>query len=135
VSLVVDASITVRLLSNRGADDLLRKRYAAPRVLHAPHLLDAEVASALHGLLLGKKLEQERADEMLIDFSELRIVRHPITPHLPRVMALRHTLTAYDACYVALAEALNMPLLTLDAKLSGATGHRATVHIYPYGGG
>jgi predicted nucleic acid-binding protein len=131
--LVLDASITVRLLSNRGADDLLRKRLASPRTLHAPHLLDAEVVSAVRGLLLGRKLDGARADQLLADFAALRIIRHPMTPQLRRVLALRDTLTAYDACYVALAEALGAPLLTLDAKFTGATGHHAEVHVYPYG--
>jgi predicted nucleic acid-binding protein len=129
--LVVDASITVRLLSNRGTDDLLRKRFATPRVLHAPHLLDAEVVSAIRGLLIGGKIAAKRAGEMLSDFTELRIVRHTMTPYLGHVLELRNNLTAYDACYLALAETLGAPLLTLDAKLNESAGHHAEVRVYP----
>ena len=129
--IVVDASTVIRLLANRGTDDMLRRRLSAPRTLHAPHLIDAEVGSGVRGLLLGRKVDRERADEMLADFASLRITRHPLLPYLSRVIDLRDNLSAYDAAYVVLAEALAIPFLTTDAKLAGASGHSADVQVYP----
>lgn len=131
MTIVVDASVVIRLLANRESDDLLRRRFFRPQPVHAPHLIDAEVASGIRGLLLGKKTTAERAEDMLADFMELPIVRHPMWPHLPRVMELRDNFTAYDACYVAVAELTGFPLLTRDAKFQRAIGHRATVQVYP----
>lgn len=131
MTIVVDASIVVRLLANRPADEDLRRRLSVPRTVHAPHLIDAEVASATRGLLLGGKVGLSRAAEMLIDFAALRIRRYPMRPHLGRVIELRNNLTAYDAVYVTLSETLRMPLLTQDPKLARATGHHAEVRVYP----
>ncbi|MDQ3761507.1 MAG: type II toxin-antitoxin system VapC family toxin [Actinomycetota bacterium] len=128
---VVDASVVVRLLANRPADEGLRRRLSALRAVHAPHLIDAEVANATRGLLLDGKIDLSRAVELLTDFAALRIRRYPMRPHLNRVIELRNNLTAYDAVYVALSETLRMPLLTQDPKLRRATGHRAEVHVYP----
>lgn len=131
MTIVVDASVVVRLLVNRPTDDALRQRFSAPRALHAPQLIDAEVTSAVRGLLLGGKIDLPRATEMLADFTALRITRYPMRPHLGRVLELRNNLTAYDAFYVALAETLRIPLLTQDSKFSRATGHHAELHVYP----
>lgn len=131
MTVVVDASIVLRLLLSRKPDDLLNQRFSPRRGLHAPQLIDAEVAGGIRGLMLGHKLDPGRAEEMVSDFSALRIIRHPMTSHLRRIITLRHNLSAYDACYVALAEALPAPLLTLDARFEGASGHRAEVHVYP----
>jgi predicted nucleic acid-binding protein len=68
---------------------------------------------------------------MLTDYSGLRIVRHPMQPLQRRVFELRHNFTAYDAMYVALAEALDIPLLTDDGKFAAIPGHRADIHAYP----
>jgi len=131
VTVVVDASLMIRLLSNGAADHLLRRRLAGRWALHSPQLIDAEVASGVRGLLLGRKVEAPRAAEMLDDFASLPIRRHPMLPYQRRVIELRHNLTAYDAFYVALAESLGMPLLTGDIKLAMATGHSADVQTYP----
>ena len=130
---VVDCSIVIRVLANRGGDDVLRQRFA--RTLHAPAVIDAEVSSVVRGLTITSKpnvrVTTERAQQMLSDYAGLRIVRFPMQPLQQRVFALRHNLTAYDAMYVALAEALDLPLLTDDAKLAGASGHHATIESYP----
>lgn len=130
---VVDCSIVIRLLSNREGDDLLRQRLS--RTVHAPALIDAEVSSVVRGLTITTKpnvrIATERAEQMLTDYSGLRIVRYPMQPLQRRVFDLRHNLTAYDAMYVALAEALDMLLLTHDTKLAGASGHHATIESYP----
>lgn len=133
MSLVVDASIVFRLLANVKGDDLLRQRLA--RKVHAPALIDVEIASVVRGHVITSKPEVriswERAQIMLERYAQLRIVRHPMLPLQPRVLELRNNLTAYDGMYVALAEFLKVPLLTDDAKFAGAIGHRAEIHRYP----
>lgn len=131
---VVDASIVVRLLQNRRGDESLRNRFGQERRLHAPALIDAEVSSAIRGLLLTSKpevrIDAHRAGEMLEDFTDLPIMRYPMQPFQQRVLVLRDNFTAYDAFYVALAEALEMPLLTDDRKHAAASGHRARVETW-----
>ena len=133
MTLVVDCSIVIRLLSNLDGDDLLRQRLA--RAVHAPTLIDAEVSSVVRGLSITTKpnvqITNERAQQMLTDYAGLRIVRHPMQPLQRRVFELRHNFTAYDAMYVALAEALDTPLLTDDGKFAASPGHHAEIHAYP----
>jgi predicted nucleic acid-binding protein len=133
VSMVVDCSIIVRLLSNVSGDELLRQRLA--RVVHAPALIDAEVSSVIRGLAITTKpnvrITAGRAELMLSDYAGLRIMRHPMQPLQARAFELRDNFTAYDAMYVALAERLALPLLTDDAKLAGAPGHHAQIQHYP----
>lgn len=111
---VVDASIVVRLLQNRRGDHRLRERFAQERRIHAPALIDAEVTSAVRGLLrassAGDGVTLERAEQMLDDFADLPLMRYPMQPFQRRVLALRDNFTAYDAFTVALAESLGMPL-------------------------
>jgi len=126
---VVDCSLVVDALSAREGDDMLRQRLSAPRTLHAPHHLDVEVASTVRGLAAGLKITDHRGEQMLADYSRLRITRHPVWPYLPRMWELRHNLGAYDATYIALAEALGCELLTGDVKLKNAAGHHATVIV------
>lgn len=128
---VVDASVVIRMLKTRTFDQLLRKRLSPPRRLHAPALIDAEVLSAIRGLLIGGKITTMAALDMLRSFAQLRIVRHPAMPYLLRAMELCHNFTCYDALYVALAEKLRMPLLTRDPRISKASGHKADVHVDP----
>ncbi|GAA1022045.1 hypothetical protein Aple_083940 [Acrocarpospora pleiomorpha] len=133
MSLVVDASIVFRLLANVKGDDLLRQRLA--RKVHAPALIDVEIAAVVRGHVITNKPEvrisEGRAQIMLERYAQLKIVRHPMLPLQPRALELRNNLTAYDGMYVALAELLKLPLLTDDAKFAGSTGHRAEIHRYP----
>ncbi|RCW46825.1 putative nucleic acid-binding protein [Halopolyspora algeriensis] len=131
---VVDASIVVRLLQNRRGDEALHERFSRHRYVYAPTLIDAEVTSAIRGLLLTSKptlkIEVARAEEMLDDFADLPLMRYPMQPYQRRALALRDNFTAYDAFYVALAESLGMPLLTDDRKYAKAAAHAATVETW-----
>ena len=97
--------------------------------LHAPHLLDIEVTQALRRLTQLKEITPIRAKEALGDHSALLIERAAHYDLLPRVWELRESVTAYDAAYVTLAEALDAPLLTCDGKLARSHGHRAKIEL------
>lgn len=126
--IVVDASAMVEALVGRGADsDLLD---ALTGDIDAPHLLDVEVLSVLRGLVLGGRLDPEEAVQAREDHFAFVITRHEIAPLAGRIWQLRHQFTSYDASYLALAEALQAPLVTCDAKLA-TNGHNAEIHLIP----
>lgn len=85
--------------------------------LHAPSLIDYEVASALRGHVLGGKLADTQLEDATEDFSALRIERYPLSTMMRAVLELRENFTVYDAAYVVLAQALEAPLVTADTKL------------------
>ena len=128
--IVIDASAALELLlqtqKGMAVSDLA---LATHERLHAPYLIDIEVTQTLRRLTLGKHLAVNRAEEALVDFSMLAVERHEHRSLMNRVWELREGLTAYDAVYVALAEALDAPLLTCDARLSRAHGHRARITV------
>lgn len=125
---VVDASAMVEALIGREADAELLDALAGD--VDAPHLLDVDVLSVLRGLELGGKLPSVVADDARRDHFSFTIRRHEPQALADRVWALRHQFTSYDACYLALAEALEVPLYTCDAKLAGS-GHGADVRVLP----
>ena len=131
--IVVDASAVIEwvLQTPKGAQvevRIFRKSGESPR-LHAPHLLDVEVAQVLRRHVTKGFVSEARGQTALDDFLQIPLLRYPHDVLLPRVWELRKNLTAYDAVYVALAEALDMPLLTCDANIAGAPGHRARVDV------
>lgn len=128
--IVVDASVILDVLLRAPdvqqiEDRLFRRR----ETLHALHLLDVEVSEVLRRYTLSRDMTAERGAEALDDLSSLRLVRYPHTVLLSRVWELRDNLTAYDAVYVALAEALRAPLVTRDERLAAAPGHVAIVEV------
>jgi len=129
--LVVDTSAVVAALVGRPPDRRLADRLGADGDLHAPHLLDVELLHALGRLVRTGQLSEERAADARADFAELTVVRYRHEPLADRVWALRDNLTAYDATFVALAEALGVPLVTCDAGITRAPGHRAAVELFP----
>ena len=126
---MVDSAVVVDALTAAdGVDDL--HAYLAAEELHAPTLLDYEVLSALRGLTLGAHLSTARAQDVLTDFEDLSIQRWPSVDSLRRrAFQLRDNLSAYDAGYVALAEALECSLLTRDARLARSGGHMARIEV------
>jgi predicted nucleic acid-binding protein len=127
--IVVDCSSIVDALSGVSGVDSLRSR-VVDEELHAPTLLDYEVVSVVRGLALGGHLTAQRADELLADYGDLPLHRWSSAHALRRrAFALRDSLSAYDAAYVVLAEALECPLLTRDARLARAGGHEARIEV------
>lgn len=128
--IVLDASAAVELVlqTPRAARIAVHALSSAQR-LHAPHLIDLEVAQVLRRLAQGRDVSPIRAQVALADFQLLVIERHAHRPLLARIWELRPAITAYDAAYVALAEALSSPLLTCDDKLARAKGHSAKIEL------
>jgi len=128
--IVVDASALIEvLLGTPVAGRLTERLFAVGETLHAPHLLDVEVAQVFRRYALARMIEAERGAEALEDLADFPITRYPHQPYLPRIWELRRNVTAYDAAYLALAEALDAPLLTRDAKLASSAGHRTRIEL------
>lgn len=127
--IVLDASAVLELLLGTAAAARIEARMVQDASLHAPGLVDVEVAQALRRLCLRGELRPRRGRTAIIDLSRLPVRRYPHTPLLERIWALRRNLTAYDAAYIALAELLEATLLTCDAPLGRAPGHRARVEV------
>jgi len=128
--IVVDASVVIEVLLNTPAGVRVADRlFADGETLHAPHLLDLEVAQVLRRYALSAELDAARGAQALEDLAALPLSRYPHDVLLPRIWELRHTVTAYDAAYVALAEALAAPLVTRDAALAASRGHAARIAL------
>ena len=129
--IVVDASAALVWLLNQPASDRIVARVAREHgQLHAPHLIDLEIAQVLRRYVASSEVSSTRADQALQDLRALSMVRYPHDVLLPRIWGLRSSLTAYDAAYVALAEALDAPLLTCDGKLARSHGHDAKIELF-----
>lgn len=127
--LVVDASVlVVALADDTESGDAARERLKGQR-LAAPELIDLEVTSVLRKLVGTGLSDERRAQLALHDLMQLPMDRAPHATLLPRVWELRDNLTTYDASYVALAEALDAPLLTADAKLAQSPGLTCTIQV------
>jgi predicted nucleic acid-binding protein len=127
--IVLDASLVVELLTNGELAGSIMEHLA----LHdewfiAPHLLDIEVMSACRRLAAGSRIEHHRVDQLLAELVALPVERYGHAPLIRRIWELRHNFTAYDAAYIALAEATGATLCTCDSKLS--KGHKASVVVF-----
>ncbi len=129
--IVVDTSVVLAVLTARRPPERLVERVADGGELHAPHLLDVEMLHALRRMTADGTLPLDRAEDALAEFAELAVLRHSHEPFADRVWALRHNVTAYDGMFVALAEALDAPLVTSDARLAGAPGVSAMIELFP----
>ncbi len=121
--IVVDASVVLEvLLQTPAARRISGRIFDAGETLHAPHLLDVEIAQVLRRYARSGVISADRAAEALADLADLPLYRYPPFIFLPRIWQLRHNLTAYDAVYLSLAESLDAPLLTRDRALASAGG-------------
>jgi predicted nucleic acid-binding protein len=125
--IVVDASAALTALMTDGP----ARRMLAAEQIHAPHLVDSEVANALRRRVVAGAMEPDVGRLLLDSWSRLGMTRYPVFALLGRVWELRDNLSAYDASYVALAEMLDCPLLTGDARLSRAPTLRCPVTVVP----
>ncbi|WP_246004036.1 type II toxin-antitoxin system VapC family toxin [Nocardioides marmoriginsengisoli] len=115
---MVDASALVNALTFPNRFAPLRERLTGAGSLHAPHLVDSEVQSALRGMVAGRKVSPVLAQHALAELGDLTLARYPAAGLAHDVWALRSRITTYDATYVALAARLDCPLVTCDRKLA-----------------
>jgi predicted nucleic acid-binding protein len=125
--IVVDASAALSALLNDGP----ARHALATDQLHAPHLVDSEVASGLRRAVAAHQIQAQAGWMALDTWRRLGLTRYAVHPLLARVWELRENVTAYDAGYIALAESLNCALITADAKLSHAPGIRCPITVVP----
>jgi predicted nucleic acid-binding protein len=127
--IVVDASVLAPALADDGADgDRVRDRLRGER-LAAPELIDLEVVATIRRAARARRLDDRRSGQALMDLAALPLRRVPHLPLLARVWELRDNLTAYDAAYVALAEALDALLLTAEGPMGRASGLRCEIEV------
>ena len=128
--IVVDASAVLELLLNTPTGQAVAERItASTHGLHAPHLVDVEIAQALRRYAREGKLALTEAAEAIDDLHDLDLKRHAHEPLVDRIWQLRENFSAYDAAYIALAEALDAVLLTCDARLTRAPGAARRVEL------
>lgn len=127
--IVVDASALLEVLLRTSSAAAVEARLFGGETLHAPHMLDLEVMQVLRRYERTGELTAARGREAVEDLRAFRIERYPHHPFLDRVWSLRANATANDACYLALAEALDATLLTRDRRLASVPGHGARVEV------
>ena len=128
--IVVDASVIVAvLMRTEGASTIEDRLRSAGASLHAPELIDLEVANTLRRTVAKSRSATRMGDAILAEYRRLPLRRYPHMRLLDRIWAVRHNITSYDAAYVALAEILDAPLLTRDARLANAGGHTARIEL------
>jgi predicted nucleic acid-binding protein len=128
--IVVDASAILEVVLNTSTGNRVRQRLSErDATLHAPHLIDVEVAQVLRRYSLAGELNAARGEQALLDYTALSIERYRHVELVPRIWELRKSLTAYDAAYVVLAEALDSALVTCDSRLARSHGHDARIEL------
>jgi len=127
--IVVDASAVLEFLLRTPVAGAVVARLFSGATLHAPHVIDLEVAQVIRRYERAGVLTRRRGAEALADFAAMRIERYAHEPFLWRIWELRHNATAYDAAYIALAEALRAPLVTRDERLRSVPAHAARIEV------
>lgn len=128
--IVLDASAAIDwLLQTPSGQRIDHRIFSRNESLHAPHLIDLEVAQVLRRLVREGAISAHRANQAIGDLLDLRLTRYPHVVLLPRIWLLRQNLSAYDAAYIVLAEKLGATLLTRDRGLASA-GHKASVEVF-----
>jgi predicted nucleic acid-binding protein len=122
LSVVVDSSVLVAALVDTGSHGIWAEEVLASGSLHAPELARAEATNILRRLERAKQITTPEANAAHEDLMQLNLEQFAFDPFADRIWELRHTLTSYDAWYVAVAEALRAPLATLDVRLTRAKG-------------
>lgn len=125
--IVVDASAALSALFNDGPS----RSMLASEQLHAPHLVDSEIASGIRRRVAAQQLSADDGWTLLDRWRHLAVTRYALVSLLDRIWELRDNLSAYDAGYIALAEVLACPLLTADGRLARAPGVRCSVTVVP----
>jgi predicted nucleic acid-binding protein len=125
--IVVDASVLAVALGDDGTDGQRARERLAGETLVAPELVDLEVVSVWRRHVAARRMPVRRAASAVADLADLPLRRSSHQPFLPRIWEMRHVVTPYDAAYVALAEALDVVLVTADARLSRASGLRCEI--------
>jgi predicted nucleic acid-binding protein len=128
--IVVDASALLEvLLRTSAAEAVERSLFDTRESLHAPHLIDVEVAQVLRRYVANREIDAGRGAAALTDLTDFPIRRYPHDILLPRIWQLRDNLSAYDAAYVALAEVLDARLLTRDRRFATAAGRHSSIDL------
>jgi predicted nucleic acid-binding protein len=128
---VIDCSAMIELLAAKTpTGEAIARRVTTAQTLYAPYLLDGEVISALLGLRRGQKISEREADAALSNYRAFPVERQDVLPLWPRLKILHANLSAYDAQYVALAEALNVSLITADARIKRSGAARCKVEVF-----
>jgi predicted nucleic acid-binding protein len=125
--IVVDASVLAVALGDDGTDGQRARERLAGETLVAPELVDLEVVSVWRRHVAARRMPVRRAASAVADLADLPLRRSSHQPFLLRIWEMRHVVTPYDAAYVALAEALDVVLVTADARLSRASGLRCEI--------
>ena len=131
MSAVVDASLLVGALTSSGQEVQWCRSALGRSDIAAPEMAPAETTNLLRRMELSRGITRLESTSAHSDLLRLDIELYPFRPFAGRVWELRTNLTAYDAWYVALAEALDWPLVTLDRRLSRAPGHRCEIIVPP----
>lgn len=128
--IVVDASVALEVLLQTPVGKAVEPRIVQrAETLHAPHLIDVEIAQVLRRYAAQGAITAPRCQEALDDWRAFRVYRYTHEPFLRRIWELRDNVTAYDAMYIALAEALDAPLITCDARLAQTPIHSAKIEV------
>jgi predicted nucleic acid-binding protein len=130
ITIVLDASVAIEVFCSPSPDPELRRRVLTATAA-APEIFDLEACNVLRKMVLRERITAVSASGVLRDIRDAPVIRLADRHLVQRVWDLRDTITAYDASYVALAELLDVPLVTCDARLARASGHGARVDLYP----
>jgi predicted nucleic acid-binding protein len=129
--IVLDASAAIDwLLQTAPGQEIENRIYSHRESLHAPHLLDLEVAQVLRRLVREGAVSAPRADQAIQDLLDLRLTRYPHFVFLPRIWRFRDNFSAYDAVYIALAEKLGATLITRLARLATASARMVNAELF-----
>ncbi len=129
--IVLDASAAIDwLLQTAVGREIENRIYSLGESLHAPHLLDLEVAQVLRRLVREGAVSAPRADQAIQDLLDLRVTRYPHFVFLPHIWRLRHNFSAFDAAYIALTEKLGATLITRDIRLASASARTVSIELF-----